>query len=192
MTKKEANLEQVLEPTKNRLRKDKTKVVEEFYKGNDKVAYTRFQYARVYKGYNILENIMFVRSYIQKKYEIDFRLMEQILFLTPKSFFTFDDFKEVAKFNFAYKRITRLIELGFVAVASKGRSLSENIYTATAKARKLNQEFHEMLAGETEIPTIDLEKSDYKTDNLKAEIIKKLNKKEKPKTVQVLWARVKK
>lgn len=62
----------------------------------------------------------------------------------------------------------------------------------TPKARQICQDMHEMLSGETEIPVeLYISKEATKSDLIKAEIIQKLNKKTKPKTVKLLWARVK-
>lgn len=62
----------------------------------------------------------------------------------------------------------------------------------TAKARQICQDIHEMLAGEIQLQ-LELynTKTATKSNLIKAEIIQKLNKKEKPKTVKVLWARSK-
>lgn len=187
--KKDLLLDKVPKAAKERLLKDKTKLVEAHYKGNDKEAYSRMQFSRIYKGYDFLENFMLVRGYIQHKYNIQIQLLEQILYLAPKNFFCMEDFWEISSLHYTYKKIDTLIKLGYVAIASKGENKQKHLYTVTAKSRTICQEMHEMLSGEIPIPTTSLSNSEYKTDNLKAKIIQKLNIKEKPKTVKLLWAR---
>lgn len=189
--KKDILLENVPKGAKGRVLKDKTKFSEDFYKGNEKVEYSRLQFTRIYRGYDFMENWMFVRAYIKIEYGIDYRLLDQLLYLTPKNIFTLQDFWELGSLAYSYKRIDFLLKEGYVAVAAKGTNKQEHIYTATAKARRIIQEVHEMLSGEVPIPNNLLKRSPYKTDKTKATIIDRINKKEKPKTVKELWARTK-
>lgn len=177
---------------KQRMIDDKTKVVEGYFKGNEKVAYDRLTFAKIYKGYDLLENFGYVRHAIQRKYNIDVTLLEHILYLVPKNFFTLEDLKEIAQIRYTYKNIDTFVRLGLAVLAAKGGNKAKHIYTMTAKARQICQDIHEMLSGETEIP-VELynSKEATKSDLIKAEIIQKLNKKTKPKTVKLLWARVK-
>lgn len=174
---------------KSAVEEQKTKFIEENYKGNEKPEYTRLQFKRIYKGYDFLENLILIRKVIERKYGIEFRLLEQILYLTPKNLFKLQDFWEIATLTYSYKRIDTLIKLGLIAVVSKGINKQEHIYAPTTKARTICQEFHEMLSGQMEVPTDQLERSEHKTDNIRAKLIKELAKKEKPKTVQLLWAK---
>ncbi|MDR2223545.1 MAG: hypothetical protein LBE34_12575 [Flavobacteriaceae bacterium] len=181
----------VLPPlAKQRVENDKTKLVEDFYKGNSKPAYTRLQYTRIFKGYDLFENFGFVRHAIQRKYDITITLLEHLLFLAPKNLFMIGDLKDIASIRYNYKRVDTLMRMGYVSIAAKGGNKGEHLYTITAKGRQICQEMHEMLSGEIPIPSdIFSTKEATKGDLLKAEIIKKLNKKEKPKTVKLLWAR---
>lgn len=175
---------------KKRMENDKTKIVEAFHKGQEKEVYTKLQFARIYKGYDLLENFGYVRHALQRKYDISITLLETILWLVPKNYFMTGDLKEIAQIRYTYKNIDSLIRMGYVSRAAKGKNKNEHLYTMTAKARQICQEMHEMLAGEIDIP-IELynSKEASKSDLIKAEIIEKLNKKEKPKTVKVLWNR---
>ncbi|EHQ41557.1 hypothetical protein [Myroides odoratus] len=175
---------------KKRMENDKTKIVEAFFKGNEAEAYTKLQFARIYKGYDLLEDFGYVRHAIQRKYDISVTLLETILYLVPKNYFMVDDLREITQIRYTYKKVDTLIRLGYVTRAAKGGNKNEHLYTATAKARQICQEMHEMLAGEIPIPEeLYNTKEASKSDLIKAEIIKKLNKKEKPKTVKLLWAR---
>lgn len=191
MTKKKDELLGVIpQHAKERMLKDKTKVTEAFYKGNKKEAYNRLQFARIYKGYDFLENFAFVKAYIMKKYEMDrIQLLEILLYLVPKNFFTLKDFADVRTLTYTYKKIDILVNKGYVAIASTGRAKSDHLYTCTAKARQIVQETYEMLSREIPIPEDNVLDTDIKTDKLKSKIIKELNKKTKPKTVALLWAR---
>lgn len=183
----------VLPPiARKRLEEDKTKLVEANFKGNTEPKYTKLQYLRVYRGYDLLENFGFARLAVQRKHNIDVTLLEHILFLVPKNIFTIQDLRDISSIRYTYKKIDTLIRLGYVSRVTQGYNKEESLYKTTAKAREICQELHEVLAGEQPIPTdILTTKNASKSDLLKASIIKRLNEKEtkKPRTTKVLWAR---
>ena len=56
-----------------------------------------------FRGYDLLENMMVVRQYIQKKNNIDIGLLEILLYLAPKQYFTQADINKLRKAGFKKK-----------------------------------------------------------------------------------------
>jgi hypothetical protein len=54
--------------------------------GGKKVKYSKTTFALVYQGYDMLENLIVVRQYIQRRYDIDITF-EILLFLSPKQYY---------------------------------------------------------------------------------------------------------
>jgi hypothetical protein len=118
----------------------------------DRVKYEKKHYAEIVLGYDMLENLMLVRTYIQKKYEIRFKLLELLLFLAPKQFFTQADYKEIAK-NYTYGRIDNIVDSGFVKIMTLGESKGRHLYTLSPIGKTMIAEFYKCLFGEKKIPT---------------------------------------
>jgi hypothetical protein len=54
--------------------------------GGKKVKYSKTTFALVYQGYDMLENLIVVRQYIQRRYDIDISLLKYY-FLSPKQYY---------------------------------------------------------------------------------------------------------
>lgn len=104
----------------------------------------------VFRGYDLLENMIVVRQYIQKKHEIDLGLLEVLLFLAPKQYFTQLDYREMPK-QFKYCLLKNLIETGFVGIVQEGRNASKHIYKINRKGHEIVTSFYELLSGEKKI-----------------------------------------
>lgn len=147
--------------------------------GGKKVKYSKKTFALVYQGYDMLENLMVVRAYIQRRYEIEFKLLEVLLFLAPKQYFTQSDYSEMAK-NYKYGRIQNILDSGHVRVMSIGENKGRTLYCLSATGKGIVSEFYECLAGETKIPeyrTLNPMANPNATafDKKKLEMIKRIN-----------------
>jgi hypothetical protein len=119
--------------------------------GGKKVKYSKTTFALIYQGYDMLENLMVVRQYIQRRYDIDMALLEILLFLSPKQYFTQGDFAQMAK-RFNYSRIGNLVGTGHVRLMTIGSGARMNLYCLSATGKGIVSEFYECLVGETKIP----------------------------------------
>lgn len=100
----------------------------------------------VFSGYNCLENLVIVRKYIQKIYDIDYSALETLLYLHPKTFFTYEDYKELDK-QYQIARVRRLITLGLATLVSKGGKGGKALFTLSDKSRKIVINFYDILLG---------------------------------------------
>ncbi len=188
MTKKKEILESIPLKAKEIIKKNKTQLIEDNFNGCDKPEYTKLQFKRIFRGYDFLENMAFARTYIMKKYKLKhFALLEVLLFITPKNLFSFEDFKDIQRIRFDYRKIDSLLQLGFVSVVNNGKNKAHHLYAPTQLARKIVQEFYEILSGEKKIPTELLSNSSVASDRWKTDIIKKLNKKEASESKKQIW-----
>lgn len=116
------------------------------------VKYEKKHYSQIVIGYDMLENLMLVRYYVQKKHKISFKLLELLLFLAPKHFFTQADYKEMSK-NYTYGRIGNIVDTGFVRLMTLGENKSRNLYTLSVTGKSVITDFYQCLFGEKKIPT---------------------------------------
>lgn len=129
------------------------------------------------EGYDILENLLVVRKYVSKKYGIDWKLLEILLFLYPKNYFTWDDYYEMPK-DFRYMRLSKLEQLGVARILSRERTLKGSLYTLTTKSRNIVTVFYEYLSGEKKIPEMNnpLNLAEGTAiDKIRFNLIKKIN-----------------
>jgi len=136
-------------------------------------------YAEMVLGYDALENLMVVRQYVQARFGISFKLLEIILFLAPKQFFTQADYSVILR-SYTYGRIQNILDTGYVKIFNLGRNKSKNLYTLSASGRFVVTEFYKCLFGEKKIPETYREnplalKSADPFDKKKFEMIKQLN-----------------
>ena len=136
----------VSEETKAILRKEKIYIV----KGNGHRKYNR-QVFQIQDNYNFLEYIFIVRIYIQKKYNINWRVLEFLLFLYAKQIFTYQDFNKYPA-AFDVKRIRTMIQLGYVKIFKERKGKTRQVYSLTTLAKRIVSSFYEHLSGERSIP----------------------------------------
>lgn len=110
------------------------------------------QIIKVSDHYNFLEYYLIVRMYMQKKHNIDNRLLEILFFLYPKKLFSWKDFKEYP-LTFTYRKIDKLIDMEMVEVFRPDTAKSRQIYRLTLKAQAIVRNFYEYLSGEKKLPT---------------------------------------
>jgi len=118
----------------------------------DKEKYSKMQYIQIYKGYDMLENIFVVRTYIQKYYDIDFSTLELLLKLMGLKVFSRIDFSELPR-SFSHARFKALQESGFINLLSNHRDEAQRLYTLNTKGKNIVVNFYKYLSGEEKIPT---------------------------------------
>lgn len=109
--------------------------------------------AYVYLGCDMLEYQLPVRRFVQEKYGITLVELEILLFLFPKKFFTYKEYKTFPM-NFTYRTIKKVIDRGFVQLFSEGRNKNEHVYTLTKSAQLMVRNYYKYLSGELDIPVI--------------------------------------
>jgi hypothetical protein len=167
----------------------KKKVILE--KNRKKVKYSKTLYLVVREGYDICENLMLVRAYILKEYDVDLRLLEIFLYLGPKNYFTQQDFFDMPK-PFTYNRVSTMLKKGHIIIVQKGKNRGQHIYQLSVQARTVVRKFYELLSGESKFP------EDYKKnpmakvkvnafDKIKMDIMRKVNQLEPSETKKGLY-----
>lgn len=106
----------------------------------------------LHEGYDVLENWSVVRHYIQRKYEIDLYLLEILLYLYPRKYFTWMEYYEFPK-DFQYNGMRKMIADGIIAVAVPGKGERSTLYCLSRKHRSIVTNFYSFLFGEKKIPT---------------------------------------
>lgn len=131
--------------TKNEVKKRKI-IVRAPPKAHKKEVYRKGKV--VYKGYNCLENYGIVRKYIQRYYDIDFSIIETLLYLYPKGYFTLMDYYHLEK-QFHIASVRRLVVLGYAKMAARGNNKGDKaLYTLTYKSKNIVENFYETLFGD--------------------------------------------
>ena len=118
---------------------------------NDReIKYDKKTFLRVYKGYDFLENYGVIRNYIRRKYNIDTYLLDILLYLAPKQFYTKNDLMKYPR-DFRYIKVESLVKTGFFKTVIDHRFVTYKVYGVSARGRKLIEDFYECLSGEKEI-----------------------------------------
>lgn len=129
-----------------------------FVKSNSHRKYNK-QVFMIQDHYNMFENLHFVRNYIQKKYNIDWRMLEYLLFLYAKQYFTYNDFASYPA-PYHLKRIKDMIRKGHVEeFKSKNPKVkgSKNVYRLTQQSKIIVSSFYKLLSGEKPMPILGRE-----------------------------------
>ena len=146
----------------------------------DTIKYSKTQFVEVYKGYDMLENLFTVRTFLQKKYAIDHYLFEILLKLMGMKVFSRAQYVKLPK-PFNYKRLQNMIDTGLINQIMDHTDSEKRLYTLNTKGRNIVIHFYKYLSGELKIP----EKSKFNTmakksacpyDKKKMELIKQMNK----------------
>ena len=147
----------------------------------DKLKYSKMQFVEIYKGYDMLEDLFTVRTYVQKKYDIDHYLFEVLLKLMGMKVFTRLEYSKLPK-PFNYKRLQNMVDTGLVNLVADHWDAEKRLYSLNTKGRNIVITFYKHLSGEVPIP----EESKFNPmanknkntpyDKKKMEVIKQLNK----------------
>jgi hypothetical protein len=101
--------------------------------------------------YNLLENQYAVRKFFQAKHNLTLRELELLLYLFPKQFFSFQDYKAYP-LSFSHRKISTVINKGFVKIFKKGKNQSKHVYTLSNSAKHLVIVYYKYLGGELQVP----------------------------------------
>lgn len=112
--------------------------------------YSKRKHLFAFYGFDLLENLISVRIFIQKKYEIQLTILEVLLFIAPKQFITMADYKVIAK-DFSICRIKSLIDKGWLKPVTNGQYKYQEIYGLTIKCKNMIAEFYGMMSGEIKL-----------------------------------------
>ncbi|MFH6944620.1 hypothetical protein [Flavobacterium sp. FlaQc-50] len=153
--------------------------------------YCKVLHVEFFTGYDLLEILIVARPYIQKRYNIDQGLLELLLYLSPKQFFTQKDYAEMPK-QFKYCSIKNLMDTGFIGILQKGENLSKHIYHVNRQGSELVRHFYEILSGEKKIPEdynnpLARKKTRTPFDKKKMDLIAALNQLPAPEKKKALY-----
>ncbi len=152
--------------------------------------YTKAKFLQVFRGYDMCEDWFVVRTYIQKRYDIDHFLFEILLKLMGLGIFTSQDYQIQSK-NFTYNRLYSLIDLGYVVMVMDSHSADDRIYKLSIKGRNIVINFYEYLVGEKKIPVDSkfnpMVKSDKTYDKKKMNLIEIMNSLPTAEHKRFLW-----
>lgn len=153
---------------------------------NDTDKYSKQRFLNVYKGYDMLENLYVVRSFVLKKYNISNQMLEMLLRLMGLKLFTWADFAETPR-RFTLNRWSSVMDSGYVNLVMDHKKMEQRIYSLNTKGRNIVVNFYEYLVGEKKIPIepsknpMAHKKKQVAFDKKKLAFIKKLNEMEVPK-----------
>jgi hypothetical protein len=179
------------EDTLKAMKKQKMVIKYAANKNSKKGKYSKTLHLEFFEGYNLLENMIVARPYIQKRYNIDLGLLEILLFLGPKQFFTQKDYADMPK-QYKYRSIKNLMNTGFVSIVQNGENLGKHIYRVNRQGSEIIRHFYEILSGEKKIP----ERPDYNHlarknanpfDKKKFDLIKRINQLPAPEKKKPLY-----
>lgn len=133
---------------------------------------------KIEESYDLFENLIAVRPYICKKYDIKWEIFESLLYLHPKNYFTIQDYNDMPK-EFLPKRINGMIKMGLIRCCSKGKTQRDSLFTLSTHSKVAVANFYEYLFGEKKIPEMGnvLNMQDATPmEKLRFDLIKKINK----------------
>ncbi len=142
-------------------------------------------------GHDILQNIIVVRPYITKRYKIEFRFLELLLYLYPMQYFTQSDYTKVPK-PYTYRSINDMLRLEMITIIVQGNNKGEHLYTLSRQAKAIVVHFYECLSGEKRIPENAInpftKKTATKFDKKRLEFLKTINQLEIPDSKKRLFS----
>jgi len=146
----------------------------------DKKKYSKIQFTQIYKGYDLLENIYTVRSYIQKHYDIEWSTLELYLKLMGMRLFTRKDYSEIPR-DFQFHKFRTFRDKGYIMIVSDHPDVEKRVYTLSSNCKNIVTNFYAYLSGEKKIPEDSVNNPMFNKnkqlpfDKKKAELIKKMN-----------------
>jgi hypothetical protein len=137
-----------------------------------------------YLGYDLLELQLFVQPFILKKHDISLRLLNVLLYLYPKGYFTILDYFPISHAGYEVRFPIYLVKKGYANVVAKpkdGRNTQKIdkrwVYTLSQKGKEIVREYYELLSGERKFPEkkTPFDKSDKAIDRQRKDLMAKLN-----------------
>lgn len=153
--------------------------------------YSKTQFVEIYKGYDMLENLFTVRTYIQKKYNIDHYLFEVLLKLMGMKVFSRAQYVKLPK-PFNYKRLQNMMDTGLINLVMDHWDVEKRLYCLNTKGKNIVICFYKHLSGEVPIPENSRFNSMAKQDSSpydkkKMALIKQMNKTKIPEHKKTLF-----
>lgn len=142
--------------------------------------YSKNQFVQIYKGYDFLENIFVVRTYIQKHYKIEWSKLELLIKLMGMRVFTRREFSAVPR-ELGFNRFKTFLNEGNIVLLSDHYDVEKRLYTLSARSKNIVTNFYQYLSGEKKIPEDSRNnpmfnsKKQVAFDKKKAALIKKMN-----------------
>lgn len=192
---KKKSAEEIISPkTLEILKKNKVKVAFDKYEESQKNKYSKdiiATTATFFAGYDLLENLIVVRPYIQKKHSLGQGLLELLLYLYGKKFFSQADYGILPK-QFTYGSIKNLIDTGYITIMQEGVDLSQHVYKLNIHGANVVREFYGLLSGEIKFPETQRnpftnKKNRDDIDIKRFNLIKKLNQLPAPDKKKALY-----
>lgn len=94
---------------------------------------------------NLMENLFYIRRYIQKKYKISLRHLEVLIFFYPKNYFQYKEFSHIEAYH--NKNIQVYIDKNFINLVSLSKAPRRNVYTLSPMGKKIVRDFYAYLSG---------------------------------------------
>lgn len=113
--------------------------------------YTKRKFLMVSDSYDAFENFGLVRKYIQNRYKITLSLLELLIYLAPKQYFTNKDYLNFPK-QYHYRRVEDLQALEYARVVMEGANQSKRLFALSQKGMAIVVHFYQILSGEKQIP----------------------------------------
>lgn len=160
-------------------------------KNNKRYTKTRILYYS--DSYDFLQYQIIVRPYVCKRFKIDFRMLELLLYIYPLNYFTTIDYKVAVK-PYSLHSIKTMVKLGFVKVMVEGKNAAEHVYTLSHQAKNIVSLYYKYMSGERKMLDNDQRNPLTKTrditihDKKRMEMIRALNLLEVPETKKRLYS----
>ena len=144
------------------------------------VKYSKIQFVKIYKGYDMLENIFTVRTYIQKHYDIDWPTLELLIKLMGMRLFTRKEYGEIPK-EFGFSKFKTFLEQERIVLVSDHSDVEKRLFILSTKSKNIVTNFYMYLSGEKKIPEDYVNNPMFNSnkavafDKKKRELIKKMN-----------------
>lgn len=183
--------EMVSEAAFKTMKESNIKLVYDYNDESKKNKYSKQFNLKLFQGYDILENLIVVRPYIQKKYNIDLNMLEILVYLYARKFFVQADYTDMPK-QFSYRSIRNMLDTKFISIVQHGGDLSKHIYRINQSGAHIVKEFYELLSGERKFPEdhtnpLARKKTRTKFDKRKMDLILKINQAPAPDKKKPLY-----
>lgn len=113
--------------------------------------YSKTKFLQVYKGYDMLENLFTVRTFIQKQYKIDSYQFEILLKLMGMRVFSRQQYRDIPK-PYNYGKFNNIERTGTINLLQDHYDVEKRLYCLNSKGRNIIINFYKYLSGEKRIP----------------------------------------
>lgn len=121
------------------------------YHQEEKEKYSKKQFVQIYKGYDFLENLYVVRTYIKKHYDVDSRMLEILLKLMGMKVFTRAEYSALPK-QFTFNKFSSIKDSGYINLLADHKDVEQRLFCLNTKGKNIVINFYQYLSGEKKIP----------------------------------------